>query len=74
MGTPVKLFGEQEIQTRIAELAQDISRCLPDDFMILGLLKGSYVFIADLARALYRRDRHPERRFSAPPQPPTVIS
>lgn len=63
MGSPVKLFDEQEIQNRIEELAEEISRSLPDDFMILGLLKGSFVFIADLARALYRRGRHPEIEF-----------
>ena len=63
MSSPVKLFDEQEIQTRIEELAQEISRSVPDDFMILGLLKGSFVFIADLARALYRVDRHPEIEF-----------
>ncbi len=63
MSSPAKLFDEQEIQTRIEELAQEISRSVPDDFMILGLLKGSFVFIADLARALYRVDRHPEIEF-----------
>ncbi len=63
MSSPVKLFDEQEIQTRIEELAQEISRSVPDEFMILGLLKGSFVFIADLARALYRVDRHPEIEF-----------
>ena len=63
MGSPVTLFEEPEIQARIEELAQDISRSLPDNFMILGLLKGSFVFIADLARALYRYGRHPEIEF-----------
>ena len=52
MSSPVRLFDEQQIQDRVEELAQDISRSLPDDFMILGLLKGSFMFIADLARAL----------------------
>jgi len=63
MGSTAKLFGEQEIQARIEALAEQISRKLPDDFMILGLLKGSFVFIADLARALYRHGRHPEIEF-----------
>jgi hypoxanthine-guanine phosphoribosyltransferase len=42
MSSPVTLFEEPEIQARIEELAQDISRSLPEDFMILGLLKGSF--------------------------------
>ena len=63
MSSPVRLFDEQQIQDRVEELAQDISRSIPDEFMILGLLKGSFVFIADLARALYRHGRHPEIEF-----------
>jgi hypoxanthine phosphoribosyltransferase len=63
MSSPVTLFEEPEIQARIEELAQDISRSLPEDFMILGLLKGSFVFIADLARALCRHGRHLEIEF-----------
>lgn len=63
MSSPVKLFDEPDIQNRIEELAQEISRSIPDDFMILGLLKGSFMFIADLSRSLYRVDRHPEIEF-----------
>ena len=57
------LFDEHAIQERIAGLAAEISERIPGDFMILGLLKGSFVFIADLARALHRHDRHPEIEF-----------
>jgi hypoxanthine phosphoribosyltransferase len=63
MSSHVKLFDEQEIQNRIEELAQEISQSISNDFIILGLLKGSFVFIADLSRALYRVDRHPEIEF-----------
>ena len=63
MASPVTLYGEQEIQARIEELAAEIARSLPEDFLILGLLKGSFVFIADLARALYRHGRRPEIEF-----------
>lgn len=63
MPSPVKLFDEQQIETRIAELAREVSTAIPGDFVILGLLKGSFIFIADLARALQRIDRHPEVEF-----------
>jgi hypoxanthine phosphoribosyltransferase len=63
MASPVTLYGEQEIQARIEELAAEIARSLPEDFLILGLLKGSFVFIADLARALYHHGRRPEIEF-----------
>ena len=58
-----KLFDERQIQDRVAGLAQEIARALPDDFLILGLLKGSFVLVADLARALHRLGRHPEIEF-----------
>ena len=63
MTVSVKLFDERQIQSRVAELAQEISQAMPVDFLILGLLKGSFVFIADLARALDRIGRHPEIEF-----------
>lgn len=63
MTSPVTLYEEQEIQARVEELAAEIARSLPEEFMILGLLKGSFVFIADLARALYHHGRRPEIEF-----------
>ncbi len=63
MTSPVTLYDENEIRARVEELAEEIARALPEDFMILGLLKGSFVFIADLARALYRRGRLPQVEF-----------
>ena len=63
MTVSVKLFDEQQIESRVEELAREISQAMPGDFLILGLLKGSFVFIADLARALDRIGRHPEIEF-----------
>jgi hypoxanthine phosphoribosyltransferase len=48
----VALFSEGELQRRVAELARAIARDLPQRFTLVGLLKGSFVFVADLARAL----------------------
>ena len=63
MVASVKLFDEQQIESRVEELAREISQAMPGDFLILGLLKGSFVFIADLARALYHHGRRPEIEF-----------
>ncbi len=44
---------EQEIQTRIAELGKEIALDYKDkDLVILGILKGSFVFMADLIRKI----------------------
>ncbi|MEO0360332.1 MAG: hypoxanthine phosphoribosyltransferase [Pseudomonadota bacterium] len=48
------LISEAEIQTRLAELAARIEADFAgtDKLVLVGLLRGSFVFIADLARAL----------------------
>jgi len=54
-----KLFDEGEIAARVEELAQAVAQRLPADFVIVGLLVGSFVFVADLVRALHRRGAKP---------------
>jgi len=47
------LIGEDEIRAIVASLAGRISRDYADKHLLLvGVLKGSWVFLADLARAL----------------------
>ncbi len=46
------LFDAAEIARRVGALAPEIARAMPEDFTIVGLLKGAFVFVADLARAL----------------------
>ncbi len=58
-----RLFDEAAIAARVAELAQEISQALPVAFTVVGLLKGSFVFIADLMRALDRAGRRPRVDF-----------
>lgn len=43
-----------EIATRVEVLAQDIAARLPSDVLVVAILKGSFVFTADLIRALSR--------------------
>jgi hypoxanthine phosphoribosyltransferase len=57
------LFSETEIAARVDALAGEITRTIPGDFVMVGLLKGAAVFVADLARALHRAGAHPEIEF-----------
>jgi hypoxanthine phosphoribosyltransferase len=57
------LFSAEEIQERVNALAREISVKLPPDLMIVSLLKGSFVFTADLIRALYRIGMYPQIDF-----------
>lgn len=51
---PVVLISEEEIQSRVLELANQISDDYKDlgDVVLVGVLKGSFIFLADLARRL----------------------
>jgi len=57
------LFSEVEIAARVETLAAEIAERTPADFVIVGLLKGAAVFVADLARALFRAGARPEIDF-----------
>ena len=59
----VKLLGEDQINQRVEQLARDIAGTVPGDVIIVGLLKGCFVFLADLVRALYRVGASPEVEF-----------
>lgn len=60
------LFEEKAIRTRVRELAQGIAADLHDRAPILiGLLRGSFVFLADLVRELSRHGVEPKVDFLA---------
>ena len=54
MSLPVVLISEAEIQQRVAALAERISGDYgaDDELVLVGVLKGSFIFLADLSRAL----------------------
>lgn len=57
------LFTEKQIQDRLGELAQEIERDYDGkDLVIVGVLRGAVMVMADLARAL---DRHVEMDWMA---------
>lgn len=56
-GRPVKsiVFDERTIATRVQALADEITRAYPDgELLVLGLLKGSFIFLSDLVRGIQR--------------------
>ncbi len=49
------VFEEAVIARRVAELGREIAEFYPDgDLLVMGLLKGSFIFVADLVRRIPR--------------------
>ena len=46
------LITEQQIQTRVAEMAAEIRRDVPDDVHLIAVLKGAFIFLSDLVRQI----------------------
>lgn len=56
-GRPVKsiIFDAETIDRRVTELGAQITAAYPDgDLLVLGLLKGSFIFLSDLVRRVER--------------------
>jgi hypoxanthine phosphoribosyltransferase len=50
------VYSEEEIARRVTEMGHEIAQVYSDedDLLVLGLLKGSFIFLADLVRAIDR--------------------
>ena len=51
-----ELISEQKLRERVAQLGEQITadyRDSPEELVLLGVLKGSFVFLADLCRAIH---------------------
>jgi hypoxanthine phosphoribosyltransferase len=49
------VFSADQIATRVRQLGADITAAYPnDDLLVLGLLKGSFMFLSDLVREIRR--------------------
>src|SRR5213596_2005425 len=49
------VFDEETIAERVTELGREITAAYPDgDLLVLGLLKGSFIFLSDLVRQITR--------------------
>ena len=56
-GQPVKsiVFDEATIAAKVEELGAEITEAYPDgELLVLGLLKGSFIFLSDLVRKIER--------------------
>ena len=54
LDNPPVLISEEDIQKRVTELAEQVSADYGDkgDIVLIGVLKGSFIFLADLSRKL----------------------
>lgn len=57
------LFSTEEIAQRNSELADEIASTNPEDPLVIAILKGSFVFAADLIRAMHNAGISPEVEF-----------
>jgi hypoxanthine phosphoribosyltransferase len=49
------LLSEQQIQKRVAEMAVEIRRDIPEDVHLIAVLKGAFIFLSDLVRHMSGR-------------------
>ena len=57
------LFDEAAIAERTEALAKEIAAAEPKDLLVVAILKGSFMFAADLLRALHRAGLEPQVEF-----------
>jgi hypoxanthine phosphoribosyltransferase len=57
------LFGEEQIARRIGELAEAVKARQPQNLLVVAVMKGSFMFAADLIRALHRIGLSPQVEF-----------
>lgn len=58
------LIDKQRIAERVDSLVDEIvAKGQPDKLVVVGILKGSFMFFADLMRSFYRHDAHPHIDF-----------
>lgn len=57
------VFPAEKIAARLDELAAEIAARKPERLLVVAILKGSFVFAADLIRALHRVGMAPEVDF-----------
>jgi hypoxanthine phosphoribosyltransferase len=57
------LFTSDAIESRLDMLAHEIAAAMPKDFAAVAILKGSFIFAADLIRALTAHGLNPDVDF-----------
>lgn len=61
--TVTPLYSVERIAERVEALSREIAASSPVDLIIVSILKGSFIFAADLIRALHREGLKPEIDF-----------
>ena len=57
------LFDEAQIAKRNDEIAREIAARKPKDLLVVAILKGSFMFAADLIRAMHKAGMAPQVEF-----------
>jgi hypoxanthine phosphoribosyltransferase len=57
------LYDETTIARRNEEMASTIAAAAPADLLVVAVLKGSFMFVADLIRAMHRAGMSPQVEF-----------
>lgn len=57
------LYDEKAIALRNTELAREIAASRPDRLLVISVLRGSFIFAADLLRAMHREGMAPQVEF-----------
>lgn len=57
------LITEAEITARVNKMAIDIAKQIDNDWLVIALLRGSFIFAADLVRALHNAGCNPQIDF-----------
>jgi hypoxanthine phosphoribosyltransferase len=58
------LFTSEQIQQRLTAMIDQIARtCKPGNLVMLGILRGSFIFMADLVRGFAQHNLHPRIDF-----------
>ncbi|MFA7370158.1 MAG: hypothetical protein WC334_10975, partial [Kiritimatiellales bacterium] len=53
------LFTSEQIQQRVRTMIDEIAKtCEADNLVILGILRGSFIFMADLVRGFAQHNLH----------------
>ncbi len=57
------LISQEEINKRNKQLGIEISKILDDDAIVIGLLQGAFIFMADIIRELANNNKFPQTDF-----------
>ena len=58
------LFTSEQIQQRVRTMIGEIAgTCEPDNLVMIGILRGSFIFLADLVRGFAEHNLHPRIDF-----------